>query len=38
MRDIDKIMQRIEECMELVKGKLGVGTIEKIERAKKVEE
>ena len=38
MRDMVKIMQRMEESMELVKGKLGVGTIEEIERAKKVEE
>ena len=38
MRDMVKIMQRVEESMELVKGKLRVGTIEEIERAKKVEE
>ena len=31
MRDMVKIMQRMEESMELVKGKLGVGTIEEIE-------
>ena len=35
MRDMVKIMQRMEESMELVKGKLGVGTIEEIERAKR---
>lgn len=37
MRDMIKMMQRMEESMELVKGKLGIGTIEEIERAKKVE-
>lgn len=38
MRDMVKILQRMEDGVELVKGKLGVGTIAVIEQAKKVEE
>lgn len=38
MRDMMRILEKMEEGMELVKGKLQVGTIEEIERAQKVEE